>query len=256
MDAPPMTRGPALVVTGLLRARRGMPGAQPMLAEAMTIANRLAETQRIAPAAAACIEAAWLRGEATPVAGQVASSYDAIYRDGHAVDVATLAYWLRVAGHDVAIPDTTHPYALLAHGDWRAAADAWAQAGCHYEQALALSHSPTAADVLTALSILDDIGAAPLTRIVRTRLRDLGVARIPRGPAPSTRDNPAGLTDRQLQVLRLLAAGQTNAEIAAALVLSVRTVDTHVAAILAKLEAPDRRDAARLAADLGLLDAG
>ncbi|HEY7224074.1 MAG TPA: AAA family ATPase [Micromonosporaceae bacterium] len=256
MDGPPMTRGPALVVTGLLRARRGVPGAEPMLAEAMTIANGLAETQRIAPAAAACIEAAWLRGEATAVAAEVAYSYDAIYRDGHGADVAMLAYWLRVAGHDVPVPTTTHPYAWLARGEWRRAAQAWEDAGCPYEQALALSQSPVAADVLAALSILDGIGTAPLARIVRARLRDLGVARIPRGPAPSTRDNPARLTDRQVEVLRLLAAGRTNAEIAAALVLSVRTVDTHVAAILAKLEAPDRRDAARLAADLGLLGPG
>ena len=96
----------------------------------------------------------------------------------------------------------------------------------------------------------------PLAAIVRAKLRDLGVARVPRGPTPSTRDNPAGLTDRQVQVLQLLARGLTNAEIAARLVLSVRTVDSHVAAILGKLEASTRREAAHRAATLGLLPVG
>ena len=62
--------------------------------------------------------------------------------------------------------------------------------------------------------------------------------RIPRGPLGETRANPAGLTARQVDVLRLLGKGYTNAEIASQLVLSVRTVDSHVAAVLAKLGAP------------------
>jgi DNA-binding CsgD family transcriptional regulator len=57
-------------------------------------------------------------------------------------------------------------------------------------------------------------------------------------------------TDRQLEVLGLLAEGLTNAEIADRLVVSVRTVDHHVAAILAKLNVASRREAARAAADL------
>ncbi len=66
---------------------------------------------------------------------------------------------------------------------------------------------------------------------------------IPRGPKPTTRENPAGLTDRQVEILRMLADGATNAEIAARLVLSVRTVDHHVSAVLQKLGVPGRREA-------------
>jgi DNA-binding NarL/FixJ family response regulator len=79
----------------------------------------------------------------------------------------------------------------------------------------------------------------------------MGVSHLPRRPSHRTRTNPAGLTDRQLEVLELLAEGLTNAEIAGRLVVSVRTVDHHVAAILAKLNVGSRREAARAAADLG-----
>ena len=70
---------------------------------------------------------------------------------------------------------------------------------------------------------------------------------------PSTRVNPAGLTDRQVELVRLVAEGLSNAEIAARLVLSVRTVDSHVAAVLDKLNTRTRRDAARRAQALGLI---
>lgn len=108
--------------------------------------------------------------------------------------------------------------------------------------------------VLAALETLDGLGATPLATAVRARLRALGMARVPRGPLDQTRANPAGLTTRQVDVLRLLSQGYTNTQIARELVVSVRTVDSHVAAVLSKLGASDRRDAAARAAELGVLD--
>jgi DNA-binding CsgD family transcriptional regulator len=75
---------------------------------------------------------------------------------------------------------------------------------------------------------------------------------VPRGPRPATAANPAGLTSRQAEVLRLMAAGLSNAEIAARLVLSGRTVDNHVSAILRKLGVRTRGEASARAAGLGL----
>ena len=69
--------------------------------------------------------------------------------------------------------------------------------------------------------------------------------KAPRGPRNATRANPAGLTERQAEVLELLAEGMTDAEIAQRLVLSVRTVNRHVSSILDKLGVRSRRDAAR-----------
>jgi DNA-binding NarL/FixJ family response regulator len=85
-------------------------------------------------------------------------------------------------------------------------------------------------------------------------MRELG-ASVPRGPRPATRANPAGLTGRQLEVLALLSDGLSNAEIADRLVVSPRTAEHHVAAVLAKLGATTRWDAVRRAAELELVPA-
>lgn len=67
---------------------------------------------------------------------------------------------------------------------------------------------------------------------------------------------PNPLTDRELDVLRLLAAGHTNLEIASALHLAAGTVKNHVSGVLLKLGVRDRTRAVLRALDLGLLDAG
>ena len=78
------------------------------------------------------------------------------------------------------------------------------------------------------------------------------MARAPRGPRPRTAGDPAGLTARQREVLALLAEGLSNAEIAARLSLSVRTVGHHVSAVLDKLAVPSRGQAAATARRQGL----
>jgi DNA-binding NarL/FixJ family response regulator len=112
--------------------------------------------------------------------------------------------------------------------------------------------SRAAEPTLTALRALEDLDADAAAALVRQRLTALGVTRVPRGAAATTRTNPAGLTDRQLAVLTLLADGLTNAEIAVRLVVSVRTVDHHVAAVFDKLDVRSRREAAIAARAMGL----
>ncbi|HEY2640362.1 MAG TPA: helix-turn-helix transcriptional regulator [Streptosporangiaceae bacterium] len=65
---------------------------------------------------------------------------------------------------------------------------------------------------------------------------------------PVTAAHPAGLTGREAEVLGLLAAGLSNADIAGRLVVSARTVDHHVSAILRKLGVRTRAQASVLAA--------
>jgi DNA-binding NarL/FixJ family response regulator len=99
---------------------------------------------------------------------------------------------------------------------------------------------------------LQRLGAVPAAAIAARRLRERGVRGVPRGPRPRTRENPAGLTARELEVLRLLCTGLRNAQIAAQLVVSERTVDHHVSAVLRKLDAETRGEAAAAAARLGI----
>jgi DNA-binding NarL/FixJ family response regulator len=75
---------------------------------------------------------------------------------------------------------------------------------------------------------------------------------VPRGPRPSTRENPAGLTARELEVLELVTEGLRNAEIAERLFLSEKTVGHHVSAILRKLDVRTRGQASAEARRLGI----
>ena len=81
-----------------------------------------------------------------------------------------------------------------------------------------------------------------------------GRATCAEGPRAPTRANPAGLTGRQLEVLGLLAEGLRNGQIADRLVLSPKTVDHHVSAILRKLDVGTRTEAAAEAGRLGIVE--
>jgi DNA-binding NarL/FixJ family response regulator len=125
--------------------------------------------------------------------------------------------------------------------------------GCPYEAAIALADSPDDDDQRRALEELQRLGAMPVAQAVANGLRERGAAGIPRGPRAATRSNPAGLTTRELDVLVLVCDGLRNADIADQLVLSPRTVDHHVSAILRKLEARNRGEAIAAAHRLELL---
>jgi DNA-binding NarL/FixJ family response regulator len=96
------------------------------------------------------------------------------------------------------------------------------------------------------------LGARPAAALVARRLRERGARGVQLGPRAATRANPAGLTARQLDVLDLLAQGDRNADIAAKLFLSEKTVDHHVSAILRKLRVHTRGQAAAEASRLGI----
>jgi DNA-binding CsgD family transcriptional regulator/tetratricopeptide (TPR) repeat protein len=136
-----------------------------------------------------------------------------------------------------------------------AAAAAWEAIGQPYQAVNALVHAArialaeragreATARLRRAGPIAQRLGAGPL--LAR-------IAELSRRAGPDGGTDEPGLTSRELEVLHLVAAGQSNREIAAALVISPKTASVHVSNILGKLGAATRTEAAVKAHELGLL---
>jgi DNA-binding CsgD family transcriptional regulator len=91
------------------------------------------------------------------------------------------------------------------------------------------------------VTVFAGLGAVAAARITGQKMRQLGIRSIPAGPRIATRAPPPGLTRREREILDLICAGHANAQIAAGLLISVKTAGRHVPAALAKLDAPPVR---------------
>jgi ATP/maltotriose-dependent transcriptional regulator MalT len=247
--AAPVSRLGALLARGLVELRTGDPAAARTLAEAQRLAEDSDELQRIDPVARALAEAAWLRGEGAPAL--LLRAYDLGRRSPSSVRLGLVCGWLVRFDALPEVPDGLAPPASYqVEGRWAEAATAWADLGFPYEQALALAETGDVAALESAVRILTDLGATAAAAHAGRRLSALG-GRVPRPRRSSTREHPAGLTAREAEVLDLLAAGRSNTEIAAALTISRRTAENHVAALLTKLGASSRGEAVALATERG-----
>jgi DNA-binding CsgD family transcriptional regulator/tetratricopeptide (TPR) repeat protein len=245
-------RVPALIALGLVRVRRGDPGSELLLDEALQLALPTGELQRIGDVAAARAEHAWYQADATRVSMEVAVGLQATAESPDPWILGKLAYWGHRADPSFIVPaGIAEPYAWMISGEWKRAADAWEQLGMPYERALALADGPEE-PLRDALVVLERLCPGPLCLVVRQRLRELGVRGVPRGPRASTRENPAGLTAREVEVLGMLVHGYTNTELARRLHVSAKTIDNHVAAILSKLQVRSRTEAVTEAFRLGI----
>jgi ATP/maltotriose-dependent transcriptional regulator MalT len=247
----PVSRTSALVAQAIVELRTADPAATTTLAAARRLAEESDELQRLDPVARAEAEAAWLRGDGPPEL--LRRTFDQALTTGARSRRSQLALWLFRFGALDDVPDDLSPaVALDVSGHAREAAEAWARLGCPFEQALSLAAVDDVESLELAVRILTDTGAtAPAARLGR-RLTELG-GRVPRARRTATREHPAGLTAREVEVLELLAEGRSNTEIAASLTISQRTAENHVAALLAKLGVPSRRDAVALATERGWL---
>ena len=242
----PIARVPALVSIGLVRARRGDPDARPPLDEAHALAERSGELQCIAPLAAAKAEVAWLAGQYDVVAKITAPALQLALKHRSRWALGELASWRRRAGIQEDIPaEVAEPYDLELRGHWRRSADLWKGLGCPYEAAFELVQCGEEDALRQALEAFAGLGARPMVAIVTQKLRRLGVRAIPRGPQGRTRANPAGLTAREAEILRLVADGLPSAQIARRLFLAPKTVEHHVSSVLSKLGARSRGEAVK-----------
>jgi len=255
IDSARQVRERALTLLGRIRARTGDGDPGPLFDEALATIGP-SQLQELCPLHAARAEAAWILEDEARTAREAMLGLLPAQQVTVAVTPwlwAELAFWAWRSGAIDELPeDIPEPYRHAAGGRHAEAAAAWEALGFPYEAATALAESDDVGHLQTALSVLNDLGAAPMARRVAVRLRALGERRIPRGPRASTRGNPARLTAREVEVLGLVADGLRNAQIAARLVLSVKTVDRHTSSILRKLEVDDRDAAAREAFRLGV----
>ena len=172
------------------------------------------------------------------------------------------AEWARVQGRN-------DPQAWQAVVDAFGPAFTYETARSRWRLAEALAEAGRRADAerewSLALAVADELGAVPLSSALRDLGRRARLARPagngapgsgPGGPAGGPRGGPAdvlaGLTSREREVLRLLVAGRSNREIAAALFIAPKTASVHVSNILGKLGAASRGEAAAIAAAAGL----
>jgi DNA-binding CsgD family transcriptional regulator/tetratricopeptide (TPR) repeat protein len=250
-----------LLSLGKIRARRGAEGAWACLDEAAVAADGSGEANWVVPTRLARAEAHWLAGDNDAAARELdlADSVSALC-DGW--DRGEIAVWRRrvgaarpgkgPTGEGLAGEGLAEPFRLHLDGHGAKAAQLWTDLGCSYEAALTLYDTGDEAALREALGIFTDLGASAAARITRQKMRQLGIRSIPAGPRTATRAHPLGLTRREREVLGLICAGRTNAEIAGELFISAKTVDHHVSAVLAKLGAPTRNVAAAEAVRLGL----
>ena len=230
------------LVLGLLAARRDAPVENPHLDELWRLATKLDLPGVLAPAATALAEQLWITRRADPRLDDRLSTTP-VDLPGPGGD--HLRRWLRRLV-EAEVPGIDAHRSVPPPGPVPAIEEQ------PYERALAGWDDGSPDALLAALPLLDDLDARAVAARVRGRLRELGVTGLPRGRSSATRANLGGLTGRQLDVLNLLTEGLSNADIAARLVISRKTADHHVSAILGKLGARSRGEAVAAARRLGL----
>ncbi|HEX6221555.1 MAG TPA: AAA family ATPase [Acidimicrobiia bacterium] len=233
----------ALGALARVRVRRGDPGGSELLAEVLKTES-LHELQHVWSPISGLAEHHWLGGRLEEMEPVLAGGYRRALDTDSEWARGELGYWMWKAGAIDSPPDgAAEPFALQMSGKWGEAADLWREIGSPYEVGLSLSEGDVEA-MKEALEIFDTLGARPMADRVRRRLREMGAESIPRGPSRATRENPAGLTNRQVEVLELISGGLSNAEIADRLFISKKTVEHHVSAIYSKLGVDSRTKAA------------
>lgn len=242
-------------ILATIEVRRGASGAAVAVARMWDLAAATGDLVLMDPAAGVVAEYLWTSGRRRSEPDLVAvvdRTLQRALRAGPVWPSGAFALWMWTLGRLPAVPASLpdcHRWTI--EGRWADAAAFWAARGAPFDEGLARMHGDDD-HAVQAVRLFEDLGADGSAHALRRDLRDRGV-RVPRGLSRAARDHAAGLTARQAEVLALLAEGLSNAGIAEELFISERTVENHVAAVLMKLDAPDRRQAVTAARARGLV---
>ena len=250
MERPGLTlvvRLPALLVKARARMRMGLPDAPALLEQCYTNAMATDELQHVVPARLSLIEQAWLSGNLAAGREHLDALLALSADERHPWNMGERAIWAKRFGRDVSglrsnsLPE---PFLRELDGDLAGAAQAWEALGMPYAAALVRLQSQEVGMISAAVRDLEGMGANAAAAAGRRLAAELGLSRaLPRprrGAYKAARNHPLGLTAREQDVLRHMAAGLTNQEISDTLVLSKRTVEHHASAVLSKLGVDNR----------------
>jgi DNA-binding CsgD family transcriptional regulator/tetratricopeptide (TPR) repeat protein len=252
-EASPVNLLTSQVTLSLVLARRGQPGAMEVIEPGVAEADNLAEAEWISATRLARAEIRWLAGDDEGAVADLAVVRSAVTPVEYLEDARLSVWEQRLLGAAAPVSPAPGPWATSLIGEHAAAAMHWERLGCRYEAAMSLHDSGCEDDLREAISRFESLGADASARRTRQKMKELGHRAVPTGARATTREHPVGLTRREDEVLALLCEGLTNEEIAGRLVVSTRTVDHHVSAVLAKLRVSSRGAAAARARALGLV---
>ena len=249
-----LARLPAFSTYAKTKLRLGHQDALEVINHALSDALQTGEIQFVLPIRLMLIEFGWLQNHRDLIAEQFQALAKVDYGQLHIWWRAELAVWAKRTGTVFTSSDSKslpEPYQLELNSDYEQAAQLWEQMGTPYTAALCrlqVNHKDQFLDGLENLKQeLTTLEAIPLLKTLDRHCIELGITPLNnkkrRGPYKGAKNHPVGLTQREQEILGLLAKGCSNKEIANALVRSQRTVENHVSTVLSKLNAKNRLEA-------------
>jgi DNA-binding CsgD family transcriptional regulator len=242
-----------MVIVGQIKMRRGQPGALEILIRSKTLAYECFDLQALVAAVIALLEFEWLTGEAILKDDELKNIIGIVDRSIYYMDANEFAFWLfKARNQRLKLRIIYDAYHVNNIASAHKSAVHWHRLGNPYLQAHAL-FSGDDEDKKKAISIVHQLDAVNVYERMKREMRSSGIKGIPRGLRKTTKENPALLTGREMDVLQLLRDGLQNKEIASKLFISAKTVDHHISSILFKLDVNSRVKAVNEAIKLDLI---